>query len=154
MYCRAVLSLPSCLSKRERAMWHAEADRLALNSQSTVGGWAGCRVGREARRLRAHGWVAGCFRLIPHANIIETWTSHHQTALRARASCRIVACRGGQAGTQLTWWVAGRVDGLVCRRLVGRLGGSWAGSGWNVLGTRVVYWLTQPEACKWEWMCS
>jgi hypothetical protein len=34
--CRAVLSLPSSLSKRERAMWHAEADRLGLKSGSTV----------------------------------------------------------------------------------------------------------------------
>lgn len=49
--CRAVLSLPSCLSKRERAMWHAEADRLALNSQSTVRSWL---AGWLA------GWVGGC----------------------------------------------------------------------------------------------
>jgi hypothetical protein len=64
--CRAVLSLPSCLSKRERAMWHAEADRLALNSQSTVRSWlAGWLDGWVdvwvARQLVGwlRGWWAG-----------------------------------------------------------------------------------------------
>lgn len=40
---RAVLSLPPTLSKRERALWHGEADRLGLKSDSTVRGREGGR---------------------------------------------------------------------------------------------------------------
>jgi hypothetical protein len=34
--CRALLTLPACLSKQERACWHKVAETLDLQSQSTV----------------------------------------------------------------------------------------------------------------------
>lgn len=112
---RAVLSLPACLSKRERAMWHQEAERLALKSQSTVrggvtlSGGGGCPTHHRGM----HAWM-GVGRSVhlatPAVLVPAQWYVDHPNACQARK---------WMFPAKVTLWLSTRTD-FRCRAALGR----------------------------------